>query len=303
MGDKKENDFWQSSSNDDFWNKPVVDESWIKNDSGKLGDDFWNTDSTEDYSGLSKEFLRNEKPRQNPYLEKETEWQEQKKEPIDRDDKGEKKKKVHVRTIICLIAMLIALLGIVTAPVLIRAEKKRAFAAVSDNRFRQEEVSNIFQYNQNNKVFLENEAYTIVAQENFQGFPEGLKLIAAYVTVESDQYIRDSYAMRDIYIGYEEDGMEAFKKPARSDMAMPYLYGFGFRDEQLLGTYGIGNGSNCSGFYFFFVPDHVNHITLYMERKKTVDKIQVIATLYAKEMSVLPPDNSLTAELSEREAD
>ena len=71
MGDDKENDFWKSSSDDDFWKKPVADDGWLKGDSDKSSDNFWNTDSSADYSGLSKEFFEDEKPRKDPYYEKE----------------------------------------------------------------------------------------------------------------------------------------------------------------------------------------------------------------------------------------
>ena len=71
------------------------------------------------------------------------------------------------------------------------------------------------------------------------------------------------------------------------------------QDEQILSTYGIGNGSNHSGYCFFFVPEDTDRITLYAEQKKTVEKIQVIDTLYIKEMKVLPEDEGLTEELVE----
>lgn len=336
MGDNKENDFWKSSSDDDFWKKPVADDGWLKDDTGKAGDDFWNTDSSADYSGLSKEFFENEKPRQDPYYEKEIKRQEntgyqnsseefrtvnpyieshvhhdsgwvmeqheQENRSIAGNDKsGNQKKRIHVRTLICLIAILLAVLSIVTAVIVAKMVKKRAFNAVCDLDYRQEVVSDTFRMYQNNYVTLEDQAYTIVTKESFRGFPEGLKLIAVYVEVESKQYVRDSYAMRDIYIGFEENGANSYKKPARKDLITPYVYGYGFQDDQVLGTYGIGNGSDRSGFYFFFVPEDTDRITFYAEQKKTVEKIQVIDTLYIKEMKVLPEDEELTGELVERE--
>ena len=332
MGDDKENDFWKSSSDDDFWKKPVADDGWLKGDSDKSSDNFWNTDSSADYSGLSKEFFEDEKPRKDPYYEKErikqdnvqhhnsseefrtvnpyieshvhhdSGWvmEQHKQEKVTRTGE-ERKKRIHVRTIICLISILVAVLSIATAVILSKMVKERACDAAGNLDCSQVEVSNSFIMYKNNKVTLENQAYTIVTKESFRGFPEGLKLIAVYVEVESDQYVRDSYAMRDIYIGFEEDGANSFKKPSRKELVTPYVYGYGFQDDQILGTYGIGNGSDHSGYYFFFVPEDTDRLSFYAEQKKTVDKIQVIDTLYLKAMKVLPEDEGLTEELVERE--
>ena len=157
MGDDKENDFWKSSSDDDFWKKPVADDGWLKGDSDKSSDNFWNTDSSADYSGLSKEFFEDEKPRKDPYYEKERIKQEtiQLQNPSEEfrtvnpyieshvhHDSGwvmeqhkqekvtyageEKEKRIHVRTIICLVSILIAVLSIATAVILSKMVKERA---------------------------------------------------------------------------------------------------------------------------------------------------------------------------------
>ena len=49
------------------------------------------------------------------------------------------------------------------------------------------------------------------------------------------------------------------------------------------------------------MTEDTDRITLYAEQKKTVEKIQVIDTLYIKEMKALPEDEGLTEELVERE--
>lgn len=310
MSDDKKDDFWSSS----------------------LNDDFWKTDSSADYSGLSKEFFEDEKPRQDPYFERETEKQENLQyrtsseefrtenpyvnshvhhdsgwvmEQHEREEKtvslnGEKKR-IHVRTIICLIAMLTAVLSIVTAVIFTKMAKQRVHASAMDLDYEQKTVSDTFRMYENNRVSIDDQAYTIVTKESFRGFPEDLKLIAVYVEVESEKYLKDSYAMRDIYIGFEEDGEEAYKKPARKDLVSPYICGYGFKDDQILSTYGIGNGIDYSGYYFFFVPANADGITLYMEQKKDSDGIPVIDTLYKMEMTVLPEDEGLTEELAERE--
>lgn len=285
---------------DDFWNSD---------------DDFWKKDITADYSGLSKEFIRNEKLRENPYWEKETVksenpyhehqdsgWvMEQHKAEIPVVSQEKKKKKVHVHTIICLTAIIVAVFCAACAVIFSKMTVKSSMDTAMLLSYQETEVTDSFQFNENNRIYLENEAYTIVTEESFKGFPKGLKLIAVYVGVESDEYIRDGYALRDAYIGFEENGKEAYKKPARSDTVSPYVYGYGFNDRQLLSGYGIGNGSDRAGYFFFIVPKDVEAITLYMEKKKTENRIPVIDTLFIKEMTVMDENEELTRQLAERE--
>ncbi len=291
MGDDQKDDFWNSD------------------------DDFWKKDITADYSGLSKEFKRDEKLREDPYWEKKTVkeenpyhvhqdsgWvMEQHKEEIPVVSQEKKKKKVHVHTIICVTAIVIAVFCAACAVIFSKMAVKSSMDTAMQLSYQETEVSDSFQFNENNRIYLENEAYTIVTEESFKGFPKGLKLIAVYAGVESDEYIRDSYALRDIYIGFEENGKEAYKKPAGSGTASPYLYGYGFNDRQILSEYGIGNGSDRTGYFFFIVPQDVETITLYMEKKKTENRIPVIDTLFIKEMNIMKEDEELTRQLSERE--
>ncbi|MGN1181097.1 MAG: hypothetical protein ACI4SD_07765 [Suilimivivens sp.] len=292
MSDNNNDDFWNSSSQDDFWKKPVAGDDWLK------------SDKKTDYSGLSEEFKT-----ENPYVKSHIHQdsgleikQNKEKMPIVPDIPSVEKPKprIHVRTIICLIAILIAVLSIITAVILVKNVKSRALSAAMSLTYKEEEVSGTFQLYENNRITLGNEAYTIVTNDNFTGFPEKLKLIAVYVEVESDQYIKDSYAMKDIYIGFEENGRNVYKKPAGSDMVYPYIYGYGFDSEQILGTYGVGNGFDCSGYYFFFVSEDADHITFYVEKKKTVNKVPIVDTLYIKDMAVLPEDEALTKQLAKR---
>lgn len=307
MSGSNNDDFWNSSSDDDFWNKPVAGDDWLKEEENSFWSNgqsentvnpYLNTEKKTDFSGLSKEFLKEEKPRENPYWEKENAKPHKEEKKV--KAQGEKKKRVHVRTIICLSFIVIALLSVVTAVILAKMTQAKALTAALKLSYQEEAVTGEFQFNENNRIYLEDEAYTIVTGESFQGFPTGIKLIAVYAEVESDTYIRDSYVMRDMYIGFEENGGEAYKQPVGNDMISAYVYGYGFDDDQVLSIYGIGNGSDYAGYFFFFVPEEVEKITVYVEKKAAKDKIPVIDTVYSKEMAVLPEDEGLTEELTER---
>lgn len=308
MADDKKDDFWNSGN-----------------------DDFWNTDTTKaDYSGLSQDFFESEKPRrdpfwenkdqespinytpagedfktENPYLKshvhQDSGWvmeQHKMEKPIESGQ--EKKSRIHVRTIICLIFILIAILSIVTAVVCSKITREQVMKQAMKLSYKETEVSHAFLFHENNEVFLEDNAYTIVTGESFKGFPEGMKLIAVYAEVISEDYISDSYALQDIYIGFEKDGRNAYKKPAKKSIVSPYIYGCGFSSEQLLPTYGIGNGTDNAGYYFFFVPENTEKITLYMEKIIEKNDLPMIEEIFWKEMSVLPEDELLKEELAER---
>lgn len=294
MGDSKNDDFWKSSKGDDFWNKPVVEDDWFEKE------------EKADYSGLSADFqtasdaFKKENPYIKTHVHQDFDGIMESSENESPDDAVDRKKRIHIHTIICLTAIFIAILSMITAFLLVKTTKRRAFAAATELTFEVVEVDNSFTFNENNDVYLEDNAYTIVTAENFRNFPEDIKLIAVYAEVTSDDYIKDSAALKDIYIGFNEAGREAYKKPVRSDLISSYVYGFGFRDSQIFRNYGIGNGSDCAGYYFFFVPSDVEEITLYMERKRIDSKIAVIDKIYKKDMAVLPENEELTEQLAQR---
>ena len=68
-------------------------------------------------------------------------------------------------------------------------------------------------FNNNNRVYLEDVAYTVVTDSSFKGFPEDTKLIAVPVQVKSDEYIRGEYALTGIYIGFAGNNGDEYRKP------------------------------------------------------------------------------------------
>lgn len=303
MGENKNDDFWKSG-NDDFWNKPVADEDWLNeeessffhSDSGQnsnnpyLYQEQQNTQKQTDYSGLSEEL----------YTQTQSTWAEEQHRKEKKNKKKDGGKRVHIHTIICLVFISLAVISAAGAASAIKILKNQAVEYAKKLDYEEIEVGNSFQYNDNNKAYLEDAAYTIVTEEDFKGFPKGMKLIAVYVEVESDEYVRDGYAFKNCYAGFEEAGNEVYKKPAGESLVYSYILGLGFDKEQILSTYGIGNGLSSTGYFFFLIPAEVDEITLYMEKRDENKKISMLEKVYMKNMTVLPEDGMVTEMLVER---
>ena len=314
MSDKKNDDFWKSSGTDDFWNKKVVDDNWLKEDESNFWNDQEENNKKTDYSGLSKELYKDtasytESKKQNPYLSYEnpnpyqsvsSEQPKPKQNQQQPQKKSKSASKVHIHTIICLIAIFIAVLCVVSSMMMIRIRKAKVIEAAMNLSYEEIEVEDSFPFNNNNQVYLEDVAYTVVTDSSFKGFPEDTKLIAVPVQVKSDEYIRGEYALTGIYIGFTGNNGDEYRKPSTAAQIAPYTKGVGFENELILSGYGIGNGVNDNGYYFFLIPSHVEEITLYMERK-TKERIPVIDRIYQKHMKVLPEDEDLTEQLTQTE--
>lgn len=304
MGDNKNDDFWKSG-NDDFWNKPVADKDWLNEDENS----FFHSDSRQNGNNenpyLYQEQLKTQKPTDysglsgEMYTQTQSTWatKQHQKEKNKKKDGG---KQVHIHTIICLVFIFLAVISAVGAASAIKILKNQAAELAKKLDYEEIEVGDCFQYNDNNKAYLEDAAYTIVTEEDFKGFPKGMKLIAVYVKVESDEYVRDGYAFKNCYAGFEEEGNVVYKKPAGESLVYSYILGLGFDKEQILSTYGIGNGFNSTGYFFFFVPEEVDEITLYMEKREENKKISMLEKVYMKNMIVLPEDGMVTEMLVER---
>lgn len=331
-------DDWLADDNTGIWNTETEIKQEQENTDSFWNTDM--TEKQTDYSGVSKEFLGDkkqeklwtssqEKPQtqteqhreeqsvkmpvnnswyenpyvQNPYTAASPVQQTVK---INRQAKengaaGQKEKSIHIHTIICLAFLFLAVVSVIISVLASKAVINREVKRAKNIAYTTEKIEGRFALNENNSILLDEEAYTIVSPESFQGFPKGLKLIAVFADVESDEYIPDSRGMRDIYIGYMQNGKETYKKPSGSDLVKPYIAGYRFSDEQLLSIYGVGNGFDSAGYYFFFVPSDVEEITLYMEKRKMEGKVSVLEKVYEKNMKVLPEDAKLTEELADRE--
>lgn len=218
------------------------------------------------------------------------------------------KKKKHVHTIICLSFLLLAMISWGVAVAKASIVEKEAKQAIMEVDYDEVIMENHFTFGTNNEVFMEDVAYTIVSEESFMGFPAGQKLIAVYVKVESEDYESDGYAFRDLYVGYEAgiDGAEdvmLYKMAADQSMVLPFVQNIGFANEHILSTYGIGNGLDYEGYFFFFLPADVETFTLYAEQKKDYKSIRVLDKIYYKEMTVLPESDEITKELTKRGTD
>lgn len=294
-----------------------------------------------DYSGLSKEFRESEKLNDDPYWEnrkitahsahshehKDSDWvmaqhREEAvrlKERRKRHDKRaqevkvstanqtgstmveSRERKVPVRIIICVISALAAVISVASSLYLMERAWQRTVEQAMVAEYPEEEVGGSFGWGDNNRVFLEEHAYTVVTGEGIPDFPLGQKLIAVYVEVESDRYVEGGRALANVYAGYETQMGEAYTVPQTKSKSYEYLKEFGFEDKHYLGTYGIGNGMDNEGFYFFFVPENVERITFYMEQREKGEKYGALEKVYYREMTVLPFSEELVGRLLERE--
>lgn len=302
MSDEQKNDFWSSSSGDDFWNKPVGDD-WLKKDESKS-----ETESQDqDVQNQAQSSFQDKEPKENapswndnPYYRSHV-HEDEVKGSVFHGEVQEPKKKVHVHTIICLVSigvMVFVILAVAAAASLTKNVQKKEARVVS---YTEENITSpVFDYYDNNTVTLEDNCYTIVNHDVYAGFPEGYSLIAIQVDVESSDYARNAYAMKNCYIGYQGEGTMIYKQPLRKDVYYPYVAGYGFDSNSFLTDYGCGNGSDLTGYFFFLIPEDVQKITLYMEKYDLqYDSIDKIETVMAWNMGIFPYDEEIPERLAE----
>lgn len=280
MSENNNDKFWET--NDDFWSKPVASDDWLKSDTNsyeKKGEDITNKNEDVD---LWEEPV-------NPYLNRDTHFNtyetKQVQQPVNATILNgqileKPKKKIHIHTIICLSFITIAILSIVGSFVKYSLAKKTAIHTVNQVSYTETEVDNTFSYDSNNEIFLAGEAVSYVSEENFTGFPKNMKLIGIYIEVDSTEYIYGANILQDIYLGYVLDDKLYYQKIPRQDVIYPYASSKGFQREEILGSYGLGNGIDDEGYLFFFVPSQIQEVTLYMPKTVKENYIDVIETVY-----------------------
>lgn len=271
-GNNDNDNFWEDKK-DDFWNKSVISDDWFKEEAVFFG-------TEPEYKEEQKEIT----------------------EPAENMEQTEiPKKKKHIHTIICLTSVLVAALFIGSCFFKLEKDKKNAFTVNRKLVYDEIEVGNApFYVYENNRVMLENQAYTIIDADTVHDFPEGEKLIAIYVQVNSDEYKLGKDALDESYIGYQTPEGEEFKLGLYGDTILPYITDLGFSDSDILSIFGIGNGLDQSGYYFYFVPESVEQITFYAKEKKKFSWVNVVSCIYEKEMTVLGIDQWNPDGFSER---
>lgn len=286
MSENKDNDFWKDK-NDDFWKKPIMSEDWIKEEAPKKESD--------------SHVEQNTSYVQNPYVNSHyhNDWNPENMYGDYAIDKPVRKK--HVHTVICLVFIALAFTAMTGAVIGIRMVKRNAVKMASQISWQEEEVTDRFAFNDNNVVILEDKAYTLASDDSFTGFVEGQKLVAIYVEVKSDKYIEGSYILRDVYLGYEQEETAYYKRALADQSVYPYIADLHFRQEQLLNSYGAGNGMDSAGYYFFLVPKEIETVTLYMEKRNYKEVVPVIETVFYKTYEVIQEDDTIKKELAERE--
>lgn len=82
---------------------------------------------------------------------------------------------------------------------------------------------------------------------------EGKMLAAVKVQAGSSAYSFDARVNR-VALQYESGGAVCYQQPLDAYYLEVYLYGLGLTEEDLLHTYGIGNGEMQEGYFFFCIP-------------------------------------------------
>lgn len=299
-GNNDNDNFWEDKK-DDFWNKSVISDDWLKEETAFFGtepeyreEQKEITEPAENMEQTESVFERSFDKNLNPFIEshKHDDWVINTEIP---------KKKKHIHTIICLASVLVAVLFIASCFLKFEKDKKNAFAINRKLVYDEIKVGDDpFYVYENNRVMLENRAYTIIDADTVPDFPEGEKLIAIYVQVNSDEYKLGKDALDGSYIGYQTPEGEEFKLGLYGDTILPYITDLGFSDSDILSIFGIGNGLDQSGYYFYFVPEGVEQITFYAQEKKKFSWVNVVSCMYEKEMTVLEIDQWNPGGFSER---
>lgn len=313
MTDKKENDFW-GKSDDDFWNKPVITGDWLNNKNEQAENtqsQSSNTDVGNPYAGTGNPYTDMGDDRYGSFYVDTASYQEeptygipnqpaytyQRNENSKEQRRGRtiaqnsgNKKKFPIFAWINLIFLALTLI-VVSVSILAAGH----FQTNADYRNRKLDYERIvmeedsFPVYDNNIVTLAWDACTVFSQDTDKqllGIPEGEILIAVPVQVESDEYKSGQYALRDMFIGCNLGEQRVFRRCVRDETIFSVLAIMGFKRNEMCTSYGLGNGSDESGFFFFFVPEKTREITFYAEERKTEQKISVLTRRYEKNLAI-----------------
>ncbi len=294
------NNFWEDKD-DDFWSKPVMSDDWLKEDDhpkpenpygdpSPFGQNPYDNEEKNRWDDPFAE-LREPQPEygipNQPVYTQNTQKHRQSRRGG--REASAPKKNHHVHTIICLIFIGIAVLSVSVSVVAAKVWKGEAVRLNADLAYEEISVAESFSVYDNNRVILEDHAYAVTdrAEDLISlGGAEDEKLIAVYVQVESDEYVQDQYALRHMFIGYDIDGQRQYRKCFQDSVVLMAVSRLGFVREDLLESFGLGNGSNDCGFFFFRVPAEAREITFYAEERTEEKGISIVKRRYEKSMEI-----------------
>lgn len=270
MADKNINDFW-ADKDDDFWGKPVVTKDWLTNE------------TTIENTGEDR--------LENPYFDREQPRTTQKYVNTEWSENSDKTKSFPVCRVISLIFFLFSVAAVAASVFAVSMSRQKADRI---NRHLDYEVVRVtedsFPVYDNNTVLMEDTAYVIFgsgADQRLAGMPAGEKLVAVYVQVESEDYKSGQYALRDMFVGCKKGEQTVFRRCIRGEAILSALSYVGFQSEEILSSFGIGNGRDEGGYYFFYVPEELQTITLYVEERSKKSGISVLDKRYEKELQLI----------------
>lgn len=273
---ENENSFWEDKQ-DDFWNRPVLDESWRKEDR--------NSYAPKKTMGQEKE------PRQAfSYF---GEAEPVRRENTFRDFQAPEEKTgigKYLHLLVCLVFILGAAASLAGTVFLVGMQKKEAVGEHRESSYEESAEADQLGYiacYDNGVVFLEDVAYTVYDTGTYPINPSK-KLIAIFVEAFSERYEMGHYSMAQCYVGYDTPYGRSYAGTANQDQLIPYVVAHGYSPEQMLSAYGIANGANETGCYFFYVPQEVTDLTLYCEQREKEKGVTRIQKVYTKSYQVLP---------------
>lgn len=294
MADKQGNDFW-GKSDDDFWNKPVITGNWLNNKNEQVE----NTESQSSNVDMGNPYMDTASYQEEPiygipnqptytYQRNENYGEQRKGQTIAQSPGNKKRFPIFLMINLFFVALSIIL---VSASILAVGH----FRSNADYRNRKLDYERIvmeedsFQIYDNNIVTLAWDACIVFSQDTDKqllGIPEGEMLIAVPVQVESEEYKTGQYALRDMFIGCDLEEQRVFRRCVRDETIFATLAMMGFKRDEMCSSYGLGNGSDECGFFFFFVPEKTREITFYAEERKTEQKISVLIRRYEKNLVI-----------------
>lgn len=294
MADKKGNDFW-GKSDDDFWNKPVITGNWLNN----KNEQDENAESQSSNADMGNPYMDNASYQEEPIygIPNQPAYTYQRNENYEEQRKGQtiaqspgNKKKFPIFLMINL--FLISITLIVVCVCILTASTYQNNAKYRNRKLDYESVvvkENSFPMYDNNMVTLAYEACVFFSPDTDKqllGMPEGEMLIAVPVQVKSEKYKSGQYALEDMYIGCEVGEQMVFRRCIRDEVVLSVLIQMGFKQEEMLSDYGIGNGMDRNGFFFFFVPENTESASFYAEERKTEHRVSILTRRYEKEFVI-----------------
>ena len=106
--------------------------------------------------------------------------------------------------------------------------------------------------------------------------PPGVSLYGIRMGAYSEEYSFEG-RLDEIYLTYETEGNVYYKSPLDSYSMKEYLMSLGLTEDDLLYSYGLGNGIAEEGYLFFLADEQATHIGLLIQAHGGEEPLTVFA--------------------------